>query len=134
MQKAQTVKHEDLVHAVQKAAALPGDAEAEMLFHSFLRVLGARLPEPTAENLAAQLPAQTAEYLTRDQAFQRLDLNQFLNAVWEPLADWASREETQRQVSAALAVLRESIPGVIDKLPSQLPADFAPLFGRPPAG
>ena len=105
-----------------------------MLFHSFLRVFGSRLPEPTAENLAAQLPPQTAEYLTRDQRFQRLDLNQFLNAVWEPLADWASRQETERQVAAVVSVLRSELPGAMEKIPSQLPADFASLFDSPAAG
>lgn len=121
--------HEELVKDIRIRAALEDDAQAEMLFHSFLRLFGARIQPEAAENLAAQLPMQTAEYLTRDQSFQRLDREQFLNHLWEPLADWESRDQAAAHAAAVIAALREALPGgMIDKLQAQFPADFEPLF------
>lgn len=125
----EVVTHEELVKNLTTRALLADDSQSEMLLHSFLRVLGARVSDGARENLAAQLPPQTAEYLTRDQRFLRLDAEQFLNAVWEPLADWETRRDTPAHVTAAIDLLRQSTaPGTVDKLQAQLPADYVALF------
>lgn len=123
------VTHEELVKDIRIRAALADEAQAEMLFHSFLRLFGSRIQPEAAENLAAQLPMQTAEYLTRDQRFQRLDREQFLNHLWEPLADWESRDQAGAHAAAVIAALRDALSdGTIDRLQAQFPPDFEPLF------
>ncbi|MDT0266459.1 DUF2267 domain-containing protein [Streptomyces sp. DSM 44915] len=104
--------------------------EAERLVQAVIATLGERLPEPSAEHLADQLPIPLADLVDRAAGPARTwGVSEFINQVAEHTEqDEESAEEDTRVVFSVLA--DQISGGEMNKLISQLPSGYADLFGH----
>lgn len=96
-----------------------------------LRVLATRITPEEADDLAAQLPAPLDDVLhTHPERPEALGREEFLRRV---AAQTGARPRTAEwDAGAVLSTVADVVPsGEVDDLLSQLPTDYAELFGRP---
>lgn len=110
----------------------PGDPEsAAVVTRTVLDNLGKRLEGTEVADLAAQLPDELQEPLTRHGSEEpvRDDVDDFLRRIAEGLGQDVDPETAGTYVRAVLSTLGAMVSeGEIDDLLSQLPAGFAPFF------
>lgn len=110
----------------------PSDPEsAAVVTRTVLDNLGKRLEGGEVADLAAQLPEELQESLTRHSSAEpvRDDGDDFLYRIAEQLGADIDPETAGTYVRAVLATLQAAVSeGEINDLRSQLPTGFAPLF------
>ncbi|SDS77545.1 Uncharacterized conserved protein, DUF2267 family [Brevibacterium sandarakinum] len=110
----------------------PTDPEsAALVIRTVLDNLGKRLKGGEVADLAAQLPDELQETLTRHSSAEpvRDDADDFLRRTADQLGHGVDPETAGKYVRAVLSTLRAAVSeGEIDDLRSQLPAGFAPFF------
>ena len=108
---------DEFTGTVQHRLELPGTGETVRAIRATLSVLGQRIPEGNAEDLAASLPMEIKWYMTgavRDHG-QRFDWGEFLDRV-------SGIEQTDRATAAHHARV------IVDLVHSQVPkSDFRQL-------
>ena len=125
------MQHNELIEQVRHRAPLASRDDAARAIRAALQTLGERIPEELADNLAAQLPRETGEYLYRGVTNgaangERFDRQEFVARV-------AARAGTRQQHAACLArtvfeVIDEAVgDGVMLKVAGSLPDDIAEL-------
>jgi uncharacterized protein (DUF2267 family) len=119
-----------IVKQFSDETSLPKE-KAEAFAHAFVRILGRRLTDDEAKDLASQLPRELARELKPTGDVQRLSYAEFK----ERLTDEAEVDNQQVEDFAKnyWALLRNSISaGEVSHLETQLPEDFKPLFSKLP--
>lgn len=104
--------------------------EAERATLAVLGLLGRRLTEGEAKDLAAQLPATLADVLTEAGPAEAFGVEEFLRRL---AAEVNGSEQTARwDASAVLSTVADAVSGgELNQVLSQLPAAYAELFGKP---
>ncbi|MFE0022576.1 DUF2267 domain-containing protein [Amycolatopsis sp. NPDC059021] len=126
------MRHDEFIGRVQDRAHLPSRGDAERATRATLETLGERVPETTAEHLAAQLPIEIAENLRRTMTMggagtgERFGLDEFAERVAQrghmvvPDAVYRSR--------VVLEVVGEATQGALGKVRDTLPGDLRELI------
>lgn len=104
--------------------------EAERVTLAVLGLLGRRLTEGEAKDLAAQLPAALADVLSEAGPTETFGVEEFCRRL---AAEVNGTEETARwDASAVLSTVADAVSGgQLNQVLSQLPARYAELFGKP---
>lgn len=132
------MNEEEILAHVRERADLESTAEARCATETTLRVLGARLAEPEAENLAAQLPDSLGAALTWESATEAepFDVDAFVDRVrdGEATDDRLDEDDAEKHATAVVTVLADAVTrGEAEDVRAQLPGDYDRLF-KPATG
>ncbi|MDJ1134380.1 DUF2267 domain-containing protein [Streptomyces iconiensis] len=122
----------EFLAGVRERGGYPDREEALRVTEAVVVLLGTRLQENSARHLASQLPAELTEALTHDSGgASTWSEGEFLTRVGE--ATGAENEAVARKHAEAVChTVKDTISGgELNKLISQLPSGYAPLFGYP---
>lgn len=123
------MRYDQFVSRVQHRAGLGTQQAAVAAIRATLETLAERLKGGEAEHLAAQLPQELAFYLRPSLVGSgTFSLDEFFSRVGrrEGVDEAAAAEHAK----AIAGVLQEAVsPGEIADVRTQLPKEFAPLFG-----
>jgi uncharacterized protein (DUF2267 family) len=126
------VKYDEFLAKVRDQGEYASNDEADHVTRTILARLGERLATGEAKNLAAQLPAELQPPLLEAAATPATSsgIHDFLRRL---ATDLNATEETARwDASAVLTTLAEAISGgQLNQILTQLPTQFAVLFGKP---
>lgn len=121
--------HDEFVGQVQARARLASSSEAERAIRATLETLAERLEHGIANNLAAQLPEEIAPHLRTDAGFERLTLDDFFRRVQSREGGSVDLPAATFHARAVIEVLQMALTqGAVEKLRTQFPAEFEPLF------
>ncbi len=125
--------YEEFMAKVRDRGEYIGIEEADGVTRTVLARLGQRLAGGEAKNLAAQLPVELQDVLLDIPATGQADargIRQFLRLL---AVELAATEETARwDASAVLSTVAEAVSGgQLNQILSQLPSEYALLFGKP---
>ncbi len=131
------MRHHELIGRVRHRARLPHPGDAERAARATLATLGECIPEELADNLAAELPAETGEYLRRPGWYngpasgKRFDRHEFIARV-------AARAGVRQRQAACLVravfeAMGETVQGdVLAKVADAVPDDIHELLPAQP--
>jgi uncharacterized protein (DUF2267 family) len=126
------VRYDEFLARVQELGEYEENREAERISRAVLKVLAGRMTAPAADHLAAQLP-ETLDQPLQEGRTERpgaFGVEEFLRQV--SAAVGARPRTAEWDASAVLCTMAEAISGgELNKVLSQLPSDFAALFGKP---
>lgn len=123
------MNHDEFVGQVQHRAHLSSRGDAERIIRATFETLGERLPSPSAEHVAAQLPPELGRHL-KDRTFEHLSLHDFNARIAEREQD--DIRKASFHARCVLDTLRSAIsPGAVQRIRMQLPVEFQPLLGMP---
>lgn len=126
------MKYDEFLAKVRDRGEYADNQEADQVSGIVLARLGERLATGEAKDVAAQLPVELQPPLLQTEATPpaRSGIHEFLCRL---AGDLNATEETARwDASAVLTTLAEAITGgQLNQILSQLPAEFAVLFGKP---
>lgn len=125
------MRYDDFLARVRELGEYPDRAEAERVTQQVLGVLGQRLDQREAVQLAAQLPHPAAEMLTGAAAgpAARFGVREFLGRVATGVG--ATSRIARWDTSAVLSTVADAVSGgELNDVLTQLPAGYAELFGR----
>lgn len=123
------MQHDEFIAQVKHRANLRTSGDAELATRATLETLAERLAGNEANNAAAQLPREIAQYLQHQYAGTgvRLSLDEFLQRI--SLREGVELPQAANHARAVMEVLTEAIsPGEIEDIRTQLPPEFKPLF------
>ena len=122
------VEYVDFVARIEGGLDNPESAEAEEALEATLEALGECISGGEAEDLAAELPSELAEALTRAGGDpESLSLEEFFGRVAEKQGSGEALAE--KHARAVLSVLGRAVDdGELSDMRSQLPRDFQPLL------
>jgi uncharacterized protein (DUF2267 family) len=126
------MRYDEFLHEVRELGEYADQDEAERVAHAVLGTLAPRLPAESVAHLAAQLPDPLSEPLRRGglEEAESFGVEEYLDRV--AAATGARPLTAEWDASATLTAVAENVSGgELDKLLSQLPSDFATLFGHP---
>lgn len=120
--------YHQFIKNVQEKAHLSNKDEAINVTRATLETLGERLFQET-DQLAAQLPADLAAFLTSGTANQKYDFDEFLQKVGE--REGADPQTAKSHIEAVIDVLSEAVSGgEIEDVIEVLPKEYRQLFER----
>ncbi len=121
---------ETFLEQVQQRAGLSTQKEADRLARATMSTLSERVTAGQVDDLSPALPPELRTELGRFSGQARsFDKLGFLDRVSGEIES-VDLEETEKQVRAVFAVLRQWAPsGELDDTLAQLPQDLAALFG-----
>ncbi len=123
------MKYEEFIGQVRHRARLASPNDAEKATKATLETLAGRLAGNEAQQLAAQLPPQLAEYLQPFYAGigDRYSLDEFFRRISE--REGVDVSEATFHARVVCGLLSEVVSvGEIEDVRAQLPPDFAKLF------
>jgi uncharacterized protein (DUF2267 family) len=123
------MKYEEFIGKVRKRARLASTEEAENATRATLSTLAERLEGNEADDLAAQLPQELANFMLTygTGRGERYSLDEFFRLVSE--REGVALADGEYHARVVIGLLAESVTvGEIDDVRAQLPADFAHLF------
>jgi uncharacterized protein (DUF2267 family) len=125
------MKYDELLARIRKAGEYKDNDEAERVLRGVLRVLGQRLDEGEAKDLAAQLPQPAqSPLLAMAGPAESFGVEEFLRRV--AATTGGTPESARWDASAVLTTIAEAISGgELNDVLTQLPAGYAVLFGKP---
>ena len=120
---------DEFLREVQERLRLVDKAEAETASRSVLAATADRLTPDEANDLAAQLPHDLAEFIRRRPGgVQKMDYDTFINRVLGDL-DLQEPSQAERVVKGVLSVVRDAVgEGEWEDVVSQMPADMKEMF------
>jgi uncharacterized protein (DUF2267 family) len=124
------MQHDEFIAQVKRRAHLRTSGDAELATRATLETLAERLAGNEANNAAAQLPKGIAQYLQHQYAGAgvRLSLDEFFERI--SLREGVELPQAVNHAHAVIDVLTDAISyGEIQDIRTQLPPEFAPLFG-----
>lgn len=126
------MKQEEFIANVRRLGEYGSTRHAENATRCVLGVLGARITDEEAADLAAQLPGDLGAALRSEaEPMPTLSADRFTSEVAARL-DGASDETARWDVSVVLTTVAESIDGgELNQVISQLPSGYATFFGHP---
>jgi uncharacterized protein (DUF2267 family) len=127
------MKREEFLAHVSERADIESSGEARIATEATLRVLGSRLGEPEAEDLAAQLPETFGADLTWESATEpeSFGVETFVRRVREHESDDPRIEDVDAETHAiaVASVLTDAVSGgELGDVRAQLPAEYDRLF------
>ena len=122
------MRYEEFLGQVRKRARLETSDEAVNASKATLSTLAERLEGNEAGDLAAQLPAELAEFMYSSSLHgERYGLDEFFMRVSD--REGVSLADAEFHARVVIGLLAEVVTvGEIDDVRAQLPADFARLF------
>ena len=124
------MKYEEFLEEVKLRAQLDSLQQAADVSRAVLAVLGERLFNNEAEDLAAQLPEPLAGSL-RGQTSRAFGLEEFLDKISEKTG--GTHDQAEHFAGVVIAVMKKFVSeGELHDVQSQLPKDFSRLFGVGP--
>jgi uncharacterized protein (DUF2267 family) len=125
------MRHTDFVSKVRARAELASDEHAARCVAAFFQTLGERLHRPQRDKLASQIPDELKSLLYLREDTEEFLLEEFYNRVGA--RSGFRYGEAVRKARVIASVLREAVSeGEIAELLSQLPDNYAEVFGRRP--
>lgn len=123
--------HDEFLTKVRERGQYTDRAEAERVTGVVLGLLGSRLTEGEAKDLASQLPAEMKDLvLSGPEVPGAVGVEDFVALAAEKLE--TSNETARWDASAVLTTLAESVSGgQLNQVLSQLQSGYAELFGKP---
>jgi uncharacterized protein (DUF2267 family) len=118
------------IELVGQSARIGFDS-AERAVRAMLETLGERIDRGEAQQIAEQLPPEIAPWVATGGPAQGFDVDEFLRRVAE--REGVAGPEAERHARAVFQVLRHVLENEFDDVVAELPKDFAPLLGLPPA-
>lgn len=124
------MKQDEFVARVRDNGEYPDTEEADRVTHAVLAVLGTRLHEDEAKDLAAQLPGDLQEVVAAVSPRGSFGVEEFLERLTTELP--ATKETARWDASAVLTTLAQSVSGgQLNQILTQLQPGYAELFGKP---
>lgn len=122
------VEYVDFVARVEGGLDSPESGEAEEAVEATLEALGECISGGEAKDLAAELPSEMAEALTRAGGDpESLSLEEFFGRVAEKQGTGEALAE--KHATIVLSILGRAVDnGELSDIRSQLPKDFQPLL------
>jgi uncharacterized protein (DUF2267 family) len=121
--------YEEFVGHVQHRAHLPSQEAGLRAARATLETLSERIEPGAAAHLAAQLPRELGRFLTTPSEFRRLSLKEFFESIQQREGDAVDLPAAVYHARVVFEVLQEAVaPGTIQKIRSELPAEYTPLF------
>jgi uncharacterized protein (DUF2267 family) len=120
---------DEFLREIQRRLSLADKTEAETAARSVLAATVDRLTPNEADDLAAQLPHDLAEFLRRRPGeVQKMDHNTFLHRIQRDL-DLIDMGQAERVTRGVLSVARDAVgEGEWQDVISQMPADMKEMF------
>jgi uncharacterized protein (DUF2267 family) len=124
------MRHDEFLAKVREHGEYADQAEADRTTRLVLGLLSQRLVDGERKDLAAQLPAELQDAVLTAAPQEAFGVEEFLRRVAHQLS--ATEETARWDASAVLTTLAEAISGgELNQILTQLPAGYAPLFGKP---
>src|SRR5919202_5182644 len=123
------MKYEEFIQNVAQAEGIGSKEKAEEVAHTALKVLGSRLQEGEAHDLASQLPPELGDAVrTGAASMQKLSVDEFVGRVGRE-AGIDDQAEAERYVRAVIGTMSEAVTrGELTDVFSQLPSEYQDLF------
>jgi uncharacterized protein (DUF2267 family) len=124
------VRYEEFIEQVQTRGYMEDRAEAQTATRATLKTLAESLDERESYDLAAQLPQELAEHLRHEGAgaAESLSLDEFVDRLNERDGE-GDRQRAVYHARVVIEVLGYVLgQGEIERIRSQLPGEFDPLF------
>ena len=129
------MQENEFISAVKRRTGLDSDDTAYAATDATLTVLGQRLTEGEAENIASQLPTRLDETLTGESTeAEEFSVEEFVERVFEREREQtgssvADTDEAEQHVRGVTSVLGNAVSGSeLDDAREQLPGEFEALF------
>jgi uncharacterized protein (DUF2267 family) len=124
------MKYGEIVNKVNDDLGLNDRDQAGSIVVNTLELIGQRVAGNEPANLAAQLPKELQEPLTRHAgSAETFDVDEFLRRLAQREGADVGPELARRHAQTVLATIGTFVSsGELDDIQSQLPAGFAPLF------
>ena len=123
------MRYDEFLAKVRELGEYADQREADRTTRSVLRLIGQRLVEGERKDLAAQLPGELQDALLTAPPQEVFGVEEFLRRVAHELS--ATEETARWDASAVLTTLAEAVSGgELNQVLTQLPAGYAPLFGK----
>ena len=124
------MRYDEFLAKVRRHGEYADQAEADRTTRVVLGLLAQRLVEGERRDLAAQLPGELQDAVLTAAPQEAFGVEEFLRRVARELS--ATEETAQWDASAVLTTLAEAVSGgELNQILTQLPAGYAPLFGKP---
>jgi uncharacterized protein (DUF2267 family) len=125
------MKFDEFIGRVHTLAGLSSTEDALRATRSVLGVLSERLVRGEAEDLAAQLPKEFAEYMRPPQSAQRFGVSEFFEKVSR--REGVDADIAEKHTRAVLSVVTAAVTsGEIKDVLSELPKEYHELFTPEP--
>lgn len=127
------MRYDEFLAKVREHGEYADQSEAQRTTRIVLGLLAQRLIDGERKDLAAQLPGELQDVVLTAGPQEVFGVEEFLRRL---ARDLSATEETARwDASAVLTTLAEAISGgELNQILTQLPAGYAPLFGKPDLG
>lgn len=124
------MRYDELCAAVRTRTDLTTANEASTAITGTIELLGQRLAGGEPANLAAQLPGEIQETLTRHTGpAETFGIDEFLQRLADYEGPGRTPEQARVHAQVVLDLLGQFVsPGELDNIRSQLPAGYAELF------
>lgn len=124
------MQYGEIIDKVNNDLGLDDRDQAGSAVVNTLELIGQRVAGNEPANLAAQLPRELQEPLTRHAGeAETFDVDEFLRRLAQREGAGVGPEEARRHAQSVLATIARFVSsGELDDVRSQLPAGFAPLF------
>jgi uncharacterized protein (DUF2267 family) len=124
------MRYDEFLAKVRERGEYADQAEADRTARAVLDLLSRRLVDGERTDLAAQLPAELQDAVLTAGPQEAFGVEGFLRRLAEQLS--ATEQTAQWDASAVLSTLAEAVSGgELNQILTQLPAGYAPLFGKP---
>lgn len=123
------MRYDEFLAKVREHGEYADQAEAERAARAVLGLLGQRLVDGERKDLAAQLPGELQSAVLTADPTEAFGVEEFLRRLAQQLS--ATEQTAQWDASAVLTTLAEAVSGgELNQILTQLPAGYAPLFGK----
>ena len=124
------MRYDEFLAKVRDRGEYADQAEADRTTRVVLGLLGRRLVDGERKDLAAQLPGELQDAVLTADPQEAFGVEEFLRRLAHQLS--ASDDTARWDASAVLTTLAEAVSGgELNQILTQLPAGYAPLFGKP---
>lgn len=123
------MRYDEFLARVREHGEYADRAEADRTTRAVLGLLGRRLVDGERKDLAAQLPGELQDAVLTAVPQEAFGVEEFLRRLAHELS--ASEETARWDASAVLTTLAAAVSGgELNHVLTQLPAGYAPLFGK----
>lgn len=124
------MRYDEFLAKVREHGEYADQVEADRTTRLVLGLLGRRLVDGERKDLAAQLPGELQDAVLTAAPQEAFGVEEFLRRLAHQLP--ATEETARWDASAVLTTLAEAVSGgELNQILTQLPAGYAPLFGKP---
>ncbi|WP_347060606.1 DUF2267 domain-containing protein [Blastococcus sp. HT6-30] len=123
------MRYDEFLARVREQGGYADRSEADRTARVVLGLLSQRLVDGERKDLAAQLPGELQDAVLTAPSQEVFGVEEFLRRIARELS--ATEETARWDASAVLTTLAGAISGgEVNQILTQLPAGYAPLFGK----